>query len=196
MGTVLFINACVRPQSRTMLLARRVLERLGGRTEEVVLAEQPLRPLDLQTLCRRDALLQDGDLGADMFRYARQFAAAESIVVAAPYWDMSFPAALKVYFENVMVTGVTFGYTPEGIPRGLCRAGQLVYVTTAGGPILGQNHGFAYVRALAENYFGIRDIRRFSAEGLDIVGADVDALLARALEEIDRGMELPAPEAK
>ena len=76
MGTVLFINACVRPQSRTMLLARRVLERLGGRTEEVVLAEQPLRPLDLQTLCRRDALLQDGDLGADMFRYARQFAAA------------------------------------------------------------------------------------------------------------------------
>lgn len=186
MGAVLFINACVRPGSRTLLLARHALEKLGGTVEEVELSKAELRPLELASLREREALLAAGDYGAPAFRYARQFAAADTIVVAAPYWDLSFPAALKVYFENVMISGLTFDYTPEGVPVGLCRAGRLVYVTTAGGPILRPDHGFGYVRSLAETFFGIRQVQRFSAEGLDIVGADVEGLLARALAEIDR----------
>lgn len=35
--------------------------------------------------------------------------------------------------------------------------------------------------------FSIRDVRCFSAQGLDIAGADVEAILARAAAEIDRG---------
>ena len=118
MGPILFVNACVRPQSRTLRLARRVLEKLGGTVEEVDLGREPVRPLDLEALQERDALLEREDYGAPAFRYARQFAAADAIVIAAPYWDLSFPAALKVYLENVMITGVTFGYSPEGIPFG------------------------------------------------------------------------------
>lgn len=186
MEEILFVNACVRPQSRTMAPARRVLEKLGGQAREVDLARQALRPLDLGSLREREALLQAGNYDAPPFRWARQFAAADRIVVAAPYWDLSFPSALKVYFEHVMISGLTFDYTPEGTPVGLCRAGELVYVTTAGGPILGENQGFGYVKTLAETFFGIPDIRCFSAEGLDIVGADVDGILARALERIDR----------
>lgn len=186
MGPILFVNACVRPQSRTLRLARRVLEKLGGTVEEVDLSREPVRPLDLETLRERDALLAREDYGAPAFQYARQFAAADAIVIAAPYWDLSFPAALKVYLENVMITGVTFGYSPEGIPFGLCKARRLIYVTTAGGPIVGSDHGFGYVRSLAESFFGIPDVRRFSAEGLDIVGADVEQLLARALAQIER----------
>ena len=186
MGPILFVNACVRPQSRTLRLARRVLEKLGGTVEEVDLGREPVRPLDLEALQERDALLAREEYGAPAFRYARQFAAADAIVIAAPYWDLSFPAALKVYLENVMITGVTFGYSPEGIPFGLCKARRLIYVTTAGGPIAGSDHGFGYVRSLAESFFGIPDVRRFSAEGLDIVGADVEQLLARALAQIER----------
>ena len=187
MEKVVFINGCVRPESRTMTLARRVLAGLDGETEEVDLAREGLRPLDLEGLRRREALLRERDYGAADFRYARQFAAADVIVVAVPYWDLSFPAALKVYLEHVMITGVTFDYSPEGIPFGLCRAGKLIYVTTAGGPIQGANLGFDYVKALAEGFFAIRDVRCFSAEGLDIAGADVKAILARAAAEIDWG---------
>lgn len=56
-----------------------------------------------------------GDYRDPLFRYAKQFAQAADIVVAAPYWDLSFPAILKVYLEQICVTGLTFQYTPEGI---------------------------------------------------------------------------------
>ena len=56
-----------------------------------------------------------------MFCYARQFAAADRIVIAAPLWDLSFPAQLKVYLENIYVTGIVTKYSEAGEPVGLCR---------------------------------------------------------------------------
>ena len=35
MDKILFINACVRPMSRTYKLARKVLERIGGEVTEL-----------------------------------------------------------------------------------------------------------------------------------------------------------------
>ena len=112
-----------------------------------------------------------------MFDLARQFAEADEIVIAAPFWDLSFPATLKQYFEQINVTGVTFYYTPEGIPNGLCRAKSLTYVTTAGGDFFPEEYGAGYVKALAQNFYGIPEFRLIKATGLDIIGADVDAII-------------------
>ena len=65
---------------------------------------------------------------------------------------------------------------------GLCRARALVYLTTAGGPVTGQNYGFDYVRALG-GMFGIPDARCVAAEGLDVWGNDPQSILSRAQEE-------------
>lgn len=51
--------------------------------------------------------------------------------------DLSFPARLKIYLENIYVTGIVSKYDENGRPRGLCRAERLYYVTTAGGPFDG-----------------------------------------------------------
>lgn len=115
MNKVLFINACVRPESRTCRLAREVLKRLPGEPEELRLYEEPIEPLDQETLEKRTELVARGDYRDPQFRYAKQFAQAADIVVAAPYWDLSFPSILKVYLEQICVTGLTFQYTPEGI---------------------------------------------------------------------------------
>ena len=115
MNKVLFINACVRPESRTCRLAREVLKRLSGELEELRLYEEPIEPLDQETLEKRTELVARGDYRDPLFRYAKQFAQAADIMVAAPYWDLSFPAILKVYLEQICVTGLTFQYTPEGI---------------------------------------------------------------------------------
>lgn len=189
MESVLFVNGCVRPESRTLGLARHVLNRLGGKTEEVNLEKLMLRPMDLNVLRQREKLLEEKDYEAPLFCHARQFAEADVIVVAAPYWDLSFPASLKTYFERVLIVGLTFAYTPEGIPFSLCKAKRLIYVTTAGGPVGNRNLGFEYVKALAEVFFNIPDIQCFSAEGLDIMGADTKAILARAAAEIDERMQ-------
>jgi FMN-dependent NADH-azoreductase len=131
----LFINACVRPKSRTAELSQ-------------------------------------------------QFASADTIVIAAPFWDFSFPSVLKIYFENITVSGITFEYSDEGRPLSKCGAKKLYYITTSGGYIGNNNFGFDYVKALAENFFGINDISFYSAEGLDIFGADIRSIMDEAKERI------------
>ena len=95
-----------------------------------------------------------------------------------------FPAVLKTYVENITVSGLTFRYTSEGRPESLCRAKALHYITTAGG-FIGQNDfGFSYVKTLAQSFFGIAEVNRYAAEGLDIFGNDVEAIMRKAKDEI------------
>ena len=43
-----------------------------------------------------------------IFDYAKDFAKADTIVIAAPFWDLSFPASLKCYIEAINILGITF----------------------------------------------------------------------------------------
>ena len=177
---ILFINACVRPESRTMKLSRHLLNRLDGEITEVNLYKEELLPLCNKGIEKR-AL---HDISCEEFKYAQQFSKADIIVIAAPFWDLSFPAVLKLYFENITVSGITFEYSEKGIPVGKCKAKKLYYITTSGGYIGDNNFGFDYVKAISENFFGIKDIKIFSAEGLDIFGADTQKILSDAKAKI------------
>lgn len=184
MDNVLLINACVRPGSRTLELAQTLLERLDGHVQEVCLQEVPLLALDPMNMEKRDQAAKENDFSDPIFDAAKQFAAADVIVIAAPYWDLMFPAALKAYLENIIVAGITFVYSDQGRPQSLCKAKVLHYVTTSGG-FIGQNDfGFSYIQALAQNFFGISELHRYSAEGLDISGADVEQIMLKAKMEI------------
>lgn len=181
---LLYINACVRAQSRTKRLADRLIEKLGGGAERLDLASLSFPVADEAFLDRRDRLIAAGAFDDPLFDLARQFAAADRIVIAAPYWDLSFPAALKQYVEQINVLGITFAYTPEGVPKGLCRAKKLYYVMTAGGTFVPEEYGFGYVRTLARSYYGIEDVELIQAVGLDLVGADPEGILRECLERI------------
>ena len=181
---ILFINACVRKQSRKFRLARRLLSRLDGEVVEVRPHEIAFPVADEAFLEKRDRLLAASEYGDPMFDLARQFAAADEIVIAAPYWDLSFPAALKQYFEQINVVGITFAYTPEGIPKGLCKARKLYYVTTAGGNYIPWEFGYGYVKALAQGYYGIPEVEQIQAVGLDIAGADGEEILREAMDKL------------
>ena len=182
---ILFINACVRGESRTKKLAEKLLEKLNRPVEEVRLEEINFPIVDEDFLNMRDRLISEGSLDSPVFDLARQFSEAETIVIAAPYWDLSFPAVLKQYFEQVNVVGITFRYTEEGIPEGLCKADRIFYVSTAGGIYVPTEFGFGYVKALAQGYYGIGDVRLIEAVGLDIYEADIEAILEEAEETIE-----------
>ncbi len=177
---VLFINACVRKDSRTRRLADALLKKLDLPYEEVRTEAVRFPAADEAFLKLRDRLIAEGDFEAPLFDPARQFARAETIVIAAPYWDLSFPAALKQYFEQINVLGITFRYTAEGMPVSLCRAKRLYYVTTAGGCFVPEEYGFGYVEALARSFYGISDVRQIRAVGLDVDGADAEGILRSA----------------
>ena len=176
----LFINCCPRDSSRTERLARKLLDKLGE-FEEVNPEKEGLVPLDNERLNYRTALLEKGDLSDDIFKYAKQFAAAETIVIAAPFWDLSFPSILKVYIENIYVTGIVSKYSGDGTPKGLCKAKTLYYVTTAGGPYDGR-FSFDYLKELAESYFGIGETVLIKAEMLDIIGNNPEEILAECVK--------------
>ncbi|QFJ54239.1 NAD(P)H-dependent oxidoreductase [Pseudobutyrivibrio xylanivorans] len=181
----LFINACVREKSRTKLLSDALLAKLGD-YEEVNLEDIDFPKTDKSFLKKRDSLIASHSFDNPMFTLARHFAEADTIVIAAPYWDLSFPAVLKQYIEHINVLGITFEYTPEGFPKGLCRANKLYYVMTAGGTYVPEEFAFGYIKSLAENFYGIKDVKLIAATGLDIYGADEQAILKDALNRIEK----------
>lgn len=184
MEKILFVNACVRENSRTLDIAKIALEKLNNAYTEVNLQKMDLKPLNRESLDIREKLILQGDFSDTMFSLAKDFAAADTIVIAAPYWDLAFPALLKIYLEQITVSGITFRYA-KGVPQGLCRAKRLIYVTTAGG-IIYDNFGFEYVKALAQKLYGIGEVLFFKAENLDIDGNDVNDILRRAKSDAEK----------
>lgn len=189
MRKLLYVDSCVnRESSRTERLARALLDRLvaegGYELETLVLEDAGLQPLTGALVKERTKGTETGDFSHPVFACAKQFAASDAVVFAAPYWDFSFPAMLKVYFELLCAQGVTFNYSPEGIPTGLVKTTKAYYVTTVGGYAGEWDYGWDQVKALCQLYFGIQDVRCFKAEGLDIVTNDPDQIMADALERI------------
>lgn len=183
MSKVLFVNSCPRDCSRTLMLAESLLDRLGNDYEEIKIYQSDIKPLDNDSLEYRTAKINANDYFDSIFDLAKQFANAETVVIGAPFWDLSFPSVLKVYFENIMISGLTFTYK-NGRPEGLCKTKKLYYVTTSGGYIF-SDFGFSYVKSLAENFFGIPEIKCFDAQGLDIVGNDGEQIIKNAIEKIN-----------
>ena len=179
---LLFINACVRQdESRTLRIAEPVVSALSKRyaVTRYDLPEMDIVPLDPGLYAARGA----GEIPQWAVAAARSIAEADRIVIAAPFWDMSFPAVLKCYIENVCVNGMTFRYAENGVPQGLCRAKRAWYVATAGG-YAGENlFGYGYIKTLFRDMFGIPETRLIIAEGLDIAGNDAEKILLEAIEK-------------
>lgn len=204
METILLVNACLRENSRTKRLADAALKQyifertvgketageksLAGEVFKINVVERdlsrfPVAPLDKSGLETRET---GGDTGFDgsFFELAKEFSSADTILVAAPYWDLSFPAVLKAYFEAVCVCGLTFHYGEDGLPHSLCKAKRLIYVTTSGGYIGEMNFGFDYVKGLCKAFFEIDDACFIRAQGLDIDGNDTEKILCGAIDRL------------
>ena len=79
---ILFVNACVRPQSRTKRLADYLLKKLRSNVKELVLEKENIVPLNKETLEHRSKLASNGIFDDPIFDLAKDFAAAEKIVIA------------------------------------------------------------------------------------------------------------------
>jgi FMN-dependent NADH-azoreductase len=96
---------------------------------------------------------------------------------------LSLPAILKAYIDYIVVAGVTFKYTPQGAV-GLLRGKKAIYIVARGGEYMGAptadiEMGERYLRTIFA-FMGVTDFTTVAAEGLDIAGADVDAIVNAA----------------
>ena len=185
MKTLLYVDCCIRrEQSRTRKLAVSFLGNLpkGWRVEKVVLMDEPLLPLMEGGFAQRDELLQRGDFTHRRFDYAWQFQRADAILIAAPFYDLSIPALLKVYIENVSVDGITFLCDADGL-RGNCRARSMTFLTSRGGFYENSpdEMGSRYMEALC-GFFGTGTYRCVAADGVDMDPAQTPGIIAEACE--------------
>ena len=188
---LLFVDCCISQRgkdSRTLALAERYLAAFRdahpeAEVERVDVGVLGLAPFTAETLTKRDILAQKGDFAAPVFDLARQFAAADSIVVAAPYWDLSYPAQLKLYIEYISANGLCYHYAGDGC-HGDCRAEKLVYLTSGGDFERANSIGVLHWEQLCA-MFGIRQFGYVFAGGLDIDPAKTAALLEQACKKAE-----------
>lgn len=183
---ILFVNACVRgDDSRTLRLAKAFLDALTEALPGVQIAEQNLpamglQPVDAATLARKEALCDARAWDDAYLAPAWAFQQADAVVIAAPYWDMSFPSMLKIWVEHMYVRNLTFRYVNDQ-SVGLCRGREAVYLTTAGSPIGQHDWGTGYIRDVMQ-VLGIPGFAAIKAEALDLAGRDAEAIMLAACQ--------------
>lgn len=166
MKKLIFIDSCMREESRTKRIATPIIAELSKRyeVERIALEGASYPAVDSKTLQDRN----NGIVPEHFVVLAKKVAAADRIVIAAPFWDMSFPAILKLFIENLSLFGVTFN-TDDKTCYGLCRCQKLLYITTRGmnistGDPLEQ--ATPYLKALSF-LWGLGEIVTISAQNLD-----------------------------
>lgn len=191
MATLLYITADANPNSRTCQISNTFVQSYQSSHPQDAVATLDLYKEDIGFIAKADlqALHQPQQNGAPIhpaLQYAQQFASADKIVVAAPFWNLSFPAILKAYIDYVSIPGVTFSYTPNG-SVGLCHAQNTMYIVARGGhysrpPALAYDLATPYLKTIF-SFFGIHRFGSVYAEGLDIAGADTELLMQNAIKK-------------
>ena len=187
MKKLIFIDACMRAGSRTRRIASPIMAELGKKysVETVDLTRNIYPVADNHTLEDRN----QGIVPVEHAALAKKIAAADRIVIAAPFWDMSFPSALKVFFENMSLFGVTFD-TNDKECYGLCKAEKVMYITSRGmnistGDPLEQ--ATPYIKALS-HLWGWGELSVVAAQNMDYSSAEErEERIAKAVED---GLEI------
>ena len=150
MKKLVVIDACIRgEESRTRRIAEPIIRELAKRYDitRYDLARMPMEPLTPESYAQRVA----GSVPTWAVEAAKALAEADRIVVAAPFWDMSFPAVVKVFFEQTSLFDITF--TDNGRSCvGLCKCEKVMYITTRGMNIPTgdtREQGSSYLQALS-----------------------------------------------
>jgi len=192
MSKVLYIKANAKPEgiSRTFKVSDKFIEayKQDHPGDEVITLD--LYSEDINFLSESDINVVFGPKTDEsrkhpILKYTYQFAEADKYVIAEPMWNLSIPAILKAYIDYITVTGITFKYTENG-PVGLLQGKKAVNISARGGIYSSEpsnmfEMGDRYLRTIF-GFFGITDFTTITAEGLDIIGQDVDAIVGNAIK--------------
>ena len=184
MKKLLYIDACIRDEmSRTKRIATPIVEALKQKYEVQTLV---INDLDL-SIVKKELITKrnNGVIDPQVMSWAESVRDADRIVIAAPFWDMSFPAALKNFLELCSIFDVTFK-SDEKTCYGNCKAEKMLYITTRGmdistGDVLEQ--GTPYLKAISW-LWGIGPMQVISAQNMDYISEkEIEERISKAISE-------------
>ncbi len=184
MKSLVVINACVRQaDSRTLRIAEPVIEALAKRYKitRYDLPDMDIVPLNPELFAERGL----GEIPSWASEAASAIAGADRILIAAPFWDMSFPAVLKCFFEQTSLFDITF--TNNGNTCvGLCKAPKVLYITTRGMDIPTGNlreQATPYLKALG-SLWNLGELTTISARNMDYSSEEeIEKKISRAVAD-------------
>lgn len=184
MEKLLYIDACIRGNaSRTRRIADPIVRILEEKyaVERFVLNDMSLEIVQKDLIHKR----LNGDIDPAVLTWAETVRDADRIVIAAPFWDMSIPAALKNFFELCSILDVTFK-TNDRTCYGNCKAKKLLYITTRGMDIATGDpleQATPYLKALSW-LWGIGPLEVIAAQNMDYVSAEeIEKKIETAIQE-------------
>lgn len=184
MKKLLYIDACIRDNfSRTKRIANPIIDTLKEKynVQTININEIDLDIVKKELLEKR----MNGEIDSDVMMWAESIRDADRIVIAAPFWDMSIPAALKNFLELCSIMNITFK-TNDKTCYGNCKAEKMLYITTRGMDIdtwdvLDQ--GSSYLKALSW-LWGIGPMQVVSAQNMDYVSEkEIEDKISNAIFE-------------
>lgn len=118
-----------------------------------------------------------------------QFVAADKYVFVTPMWNLSFPPAVKRYFDAVTVAGKTFKYTAEG-PQGLLTDKAALHIQSRGGyysegPAADFELGDRYIRTILA-FMGVPDISLIAIEGHNAEPENAEEIKLNAIQQAEQ----------
>lgn len=123
-----------------------------------------------------------------------QFLSADTYVIAAPMWSVSFPSRLKRYVDCIILNNKVIKITPEEV-IGLLndKERDMIYIQSSGGvypKLFGGkfNHGVDYFHDIFK-FLGINKFEKILVEGVDMQDVGREEVMRRAYEDIDKIVE-------
>ena len=193
MSKLLYIKADPKPEglSRTFKVSDDFIETYQKRCPQDEITTLDLYKEKIDFLSYEDIQTAFGPKTEEskqhhILKYAYQFLEADKYIIAAPFWNLGLPSILKAYLDYICISGITFKYTENG-PVGLCQGKKALHIVSRGGhylegPATGFEMGDRYLRILF-GFLGIIDFSTVAVEGVDVIGVDIDAIVAKAIKQ-------------
>ena len=188
MEKLLYIDSCIRDEvSRTKKIATPIINKLKERYDVETLV---INDLNL-TIVKKDLVNKrtNGIIDEEVLSWANKVSKADRIVIAAPFWDMSIPAALKSFIELCSIINVTFA-SDDKTCFGICNCKKLLYITTRGMNIKTNSEldqATPYLKAISY-LWGLGDVSVVAAYNLDY--SNEEEINNKIKEAINEGLEI------
>ena len=173
MKKIIYVNAIIRKdESRTKRLADGIVSSIKDEVElkEINLNELPLNPYNEVTY---EDKVNNGTEEL-FYNLSKEIAECDGLIIASPFWDMSFPSLLKSFLEKISLFDVMF-VSDDKRCIGIAKCPFMYYIVTRGMDIEDGDEleqGTPYLKALCW-LWGIKIFKVTSASNFDYLPNDV-----------------------
>lgn len=158
---ILVIDSCIREESKTRMILNKFTDILKQQFNDIntiyLNNNKKLVPLSDTLLEKRNNDILKMDFKDEYYDFAKAIKDCDVVIVAAPFYDLCFPAVLKTFIEQTLVYNLTFENMENGI-KGLTNCKKMIYFAVRGMAINEYNMDIAtpYLKGYC-NMLGIKE---------------------------------------